>query len=63
MKRTDWIKLRCGDRVSLSADPRHTGRIESIVHGEIKVCWEGTGWFSHHSILEMEDLEFAPTGE
>jgi hypothetical protein len=37
----DWMRLRCGDRVHITDDPRHIGRIEAIHHGAYaRVRWD-----------------------
>jgi|KBSMisStaDraftv2_1062788.scaffolds.fasta_scaffold305973_4 hypothetical protein len=52
MRRGDWMKLNCGDTVHDRADPRHTGRVNSIHRGAARVEWNETGWTSevpvHH---------------
>lgn len=47
---------RCGDRVIDIADPRHVGRVECIIYGEVKVRWEGTGYIS---IIDPRNLRGA----
>lgn len=42
----DWMKLRCGDRVT-EVDGRHEGRVQAILHSSIiRVRWNDTGWIS-----------------
>jgi len=45
MKRGDWMKLNCGDRVVAANDPRHEGRVECIGNGMARVRWDD-GWLS-----------------
>ena len=47
-----WIPFNCGDRVYAKADPRHCGRLESIVQGYARITWDN-GWQSH---LPLEDI-------
>jgi len=40
----DWIKLNWGDRVHRRDNPRHTGRVDAIIHGAYaRVRWDN-GW-------------------
>lgn len=52
----DWMKLRCGDRVT-ERDGRHIGRVEAIINSAvIRVRWEDSGWISEF-VLRHDELE------
>jgi hypothetical protein len=50
---SDWIKLKCGDRVLDVRDPRHDGRVVAVQNGVVAVVKWDNGWKSEHSISNL----------
>jgi hypothetical protein len=46
MRRGDWMRFHCGDRVYDVEDPVRAGRIEMLTRGMAIVCWDKTNWLS-----------------
>jgi hypothetical protein len=54
---SDWIRIRCGNKVCDKENPRHVGVVIAVINGSIvRIKWEETGWYSDLVLRDVEKI-------